>query len=359
MTHERARAPDRSDARQHVSATSNHTASGAAGKAEFVLRPEDRNFEFVTRKRPSWSRATKPLLDAAITELERIHEHWPVTLRKLFYALVSNETIANDKKTYSKLSRIVCAARLEGLIDWRAIEDRTRTIKDLSGYTDAAQFCRAHMEGFFCGYFRDLLQDQPEALEVWVEKDALVRQAQAVARVYQIPATAARGFSSLTFQRQLVERAQDAEERGKRLCILYLGDLDPSGMAASTSMMQTIWTELKCENVYLDRLALNPEHVQKYALPHNPDAVKRKDTRARKFIAKYGLVSVELDALAAQHDAFAALLRAGIERHLDSSKYENALEIERAERNWIRDQRVRLMAAIEEAGGAQGCGGAA
>ena len=49
-----------------------------------------------------------------------------MTLRQLFYQLVSHDILLNDQKKYKKLSTIIKDARMAGLIDWDIIEDRIR-----------------------------------------------------------------------------------------------------------------------------------------------------------------------------------------------------------------------------------------
>ena len=47
-----------------------------------------------------------------------------LTLRQLYYQLVSKDIILNNQKEYKKLGTVLANARLAGLVDWSAIEDR-------------------------------------------------------------------------------------------------------------------------------------------------------------------------------------------------------------------------------------------
>ena len=51
---------------------------------------------------------------------------YSLTLRQLYYQFVARDLISNTVKSYSKLGNIINDARLAGLVDWSAIEDRTR-----------------------------------------------------------------------------------------------------------------------------------------------------------------------------------------------------------------------------------------
>ena len=44
------------------------------------------------------------------------------------------------------------------------------------------------------------------------------------------------------------------------------------------------------------RVALNPEAVDSFNLPNDPDAVKLTDSRYKNYVKRYGRVTVELDA---------------------------------------------------------------
>jgi len=54
---------------------------------------------------------------------EYVAQGFVLTLRQLYYQLVSRDVIANKQTEYKRLGSIVNDARLAGLIDWDAIED--------------------------------------------------------------------------------------------------------------------------------------------------------------------------------------------------------------------------------------------
>src|SRR3990167_11161259 len=57
---------------------------------------------------------------------EYLKEGYTLTLRQLFYQLVSREIIPNSQKEYAKLSTLLVKGRMAGIVDWAAIEDRIR-----------------------------------------------------------------------------------------------------------------------------------------------------------------------------------------------------------------------------------------
>jgi len=87
-------------------------------------------------------------------------------------------------------------------------------------------------------------------------------------------------------------------QNGKRTMILYFGDLDPSGWEMLPPLLTTLQDEMGLGDLVAGRrCALTPAQVEANKLPRNPDALKETDTRAKKYMARFGDLAVELDAL--------------------------------------------------------------
>jgi Na+-translocating ferredoxin:NAD+ oxidoreductase RnfG subunit len=230
--------------------------------------------------------------------LDDLMEYWPLTLRQ-YYQLVAAGVIDNDPKEYGKLSRELAKARLDGVVPWEAIEDRTRSLLTSDGWADRDAFLDAEKDNFLVGYRRDLLQTQKNRLELWIEKDALSRVCHDAALPYCVPVIVARGYSSVSYVHECRKRIEQNTEDGyEGTVVLYFGDLDPSGWNMLPTMMITLQEEMGLgDQVIPKRCALTVEQVNEYNLPHNPDALKVTDTRARKYVKKFGKLAVELDAL--------------------------------------------------------------
>jgi hypothetical protein len=94
-----------------------------------------------------------------------------LTLRQLFYQFVSRPGLglANTFDDYKRLGRTVTDARRDGLIDWDAIEDRTRNVRQLPIWGDPSEIV-----GDCANQYRqDAWASQLYRPEVWIEKDAL------------------------------------------------------------------------------------------------------------------------------------------------------------------------------------------
>ena len=71
-----------------------------------------------------------------------------LTLRQLYYQFVARDLIANEQREYKRLGDLVNRARLAGLIDWEAIEDRTRNIESLPHWESPADAVGAVAEQY-------------------------------------------------------------------------------------------------------------------------------------------------------------------------------------------------------------------
>ena len=71
-----------------------------------------------------------------------------LTLRQLYYQHVARGLIENIGREYARLGNRVVNARLAGLIDWDAIEDRTRSLAYGRTFGSASDAARAAAEGF-------------------------------------------------------------------------------------------------------------------------------------------------------------------------------------------------------------------
>ena len=299
------------------------------------------------RHTAGWSSATRAYLAHVQAVLESMREFWPLTLRQLYYRLVGANVIANNLGEYKKLSRVLSKARLQYLVEPEAIEDRSRSITEWQLYPTAEDFVDESKKGFLTGYNRDLLQTQPVAWEVWVEKDALSNLCKRVAAKYGLPVIVAKGYSSVSFLFELKARiGRESLENDRPSGIIYLGDFDPSGMNMLPSMVHTLTAEMRVPARMLEtvRCALNPEHVDEYNLPNSPDAVKEHDRRAKEFIEQYGEIAVELDAL--EPGTLMDLLDNCIKDNLDLARFDEQVELNNKEIERLADMRERALEAI-------------
>ena len=214
-----------------------------------------------------------------------------LTLRQLYYQFVSRDLIPNSQKSYSRLGDIISNARLNGDIDWRAIKDRTRQLKENLHFDCPAEA----IENISEWYKIDTRADQETYIECWVEKEALVGVVERICRKIDIPFFACRGYVSQTAMYEASKRFQDIQDyHYKNSIILHLGDHDPSGIDMTRDIAERLNLTFGIP-VEIKRIALNMPQIEKYNLPPNP--AKLTDSRVGGYLKKYGSQSWELDAL--------------------------------------------------------------
>lgn len=258
-----------------------------------------------------------------------------LTLRQLYYQFVSRDLIANRQTEYKRLGSIINDARLAGLIDWNAIEDRTRNLRASdfdSGDPDT------WLSEVYEGFSKARWGNQPYAIEVWVEKDALVGIVETACRPLVVPYFACRGYTSQSELWSAAMRMVRHAKAGKQTVVLHLGDHDPSGIDMTRDIEDRM--QLFCEYHDVDapkinRLALNMDQVLHYVPPPNP--AKLTDSRAEGYIAKFGNESWELDALEPQ--VLVDLITSNITPLIDQDLWNEVTEVEEAGR-----ERLKLVA---------------
>lgn len=214
-----------------------------------------------------------------------------LTLRQLYYQLVVINAIPNKERSYKNLSGLVTDARLAGLMDWDAIEDRVRQpripndFRDLDNLVDAA----------LGSYKLPRWEGQENYVELWVEKDALAGVLAPIAREYHVTLMVNRGYSSASAMYESAKRFIENSE-GKELHLIYLGDHDPSGEDMVRDVQERL--ELFEAQLTVNKIAITMPQVKRYKPPPNP--AKITDPRAEAYIAEHGNSSWEVDALPPQ-----------------------------------------------------------
>jgi len=234
-----------------------------------------------------------------------------LTLRQIYYQYVSRDLIPNTQRSYKNLGGVINDARLAGMVDWNAIVDRTRELRDLSHWNGPADIIEACSQQFHI----DKWAGQPYRPEVWIEKDALVGVFERVCQELDVPLLSCRGYTSQSEMWGASQRLLRYKSKKQTPFILHFGDHDPSGKDMSRDIVDRL--ELFTDGeVKFQRLALNMDQVERYSPPPNP--AKVTDSRAKGYIAEFGDESWELDAL--EPRVLDALVRSAIASILNLKK---------------------------------------
>lgn len=301
---------------------------------------------------------------------------YSLTLRQLYYQLVTKNIIANKPEEYDKLGNLLTKGRMAGFVDFDAIEDRVRVPRHTYEVDDIPDAI-ADVEKL---YRLDRQKGQKNYIELWVEKDAISSILMRKTSYYHIRMMVNRGYSSTTAMFDAYERILDQLAMGKFVNILYIGDHDPSGIHISEKdLFQRLFLMLSVrptkdvlnyinENLteeeidalmdkyeenelsrdeegfvdsarcfMLDRFKIQPialtwEQIQLYNPPINP--VKIKDPRAAWYIQKFGEYCWEVDALTPQ--VFHETIDTAILALIDMDKFNAVLNQEKVDKAELR-----------------------
>jgi len=234
------------------------------------------------------SLSTIDTVNAILDEYEV--EGYDLSLRQLYYQMVARGFIENSDRSYKRLGDLVNNARLAGLIDWDMIKDRDRETVTPPTWEDPADIVAAAARAFAI----DKWADQPNHVEVMVEKKALEGVLLPVCEGLGIRFTANKGYSSSSIMYEAGQRLAEYVAQGKNAFMLYLGDHDPSGIDMTRDVAERLCLFSR-EEIEIDRLALNLDQIEDLKPPKNP--AKLTDARAKAYIRRFGLSSWELDAI--------------------------------------------------------------
>jgi len=246
---------------------------------------------------------------------------YTLTLRQLYYQFVARDIIANSERSYKNLGTIVTKARLAGLLDWLAIEDRNREHKDYWFQEDESTL----IEGLPRMVRFDQWRRQPNYVECWVEKEALRGVVQRACEPYLVSHMSCKGYLSSSEAWRAGKRFQKRIHQGKQCVLIYLGDHDPSGIDMTRDNQQRldIFTGMPKE-VQVVRLALNQDQIAQYNPPPNP--AKITDSRAKSYIKKFGNKSWELDAL--EPKVMSDMITSEILNYIDPDIWNEVIEMQ-------------------------------
>jgi len=261
-----------------------------------------------------WKRSTQ-LIDRAVAVLKAEH---PMTVRQLFYRLVSASVISNDRANYQLVSRLMTKARDDGRCEFDWIVDRSRPEYAPNVFTDAAEYARTVKRS----YRKDYWSNQPEYVEAWVEKDAIIGSIEDVTDDLGITVRVGRGFLSTTKAHEIAEHFKSID---KPITVFYLGDHDPSGRDIERDLYKRIRT-YGCDFT-LRRLAIHKADIRKFHLP--PLRIKDGDSRSTAFRKKHGEQCVELDSLPPTE--LRKRIGDAVDNLIDVELWNRAVDVEEAE----------------------------
>jgi hypothetical protein len=246
-------------------------------------------------------------LDAIIRILNDNREYWPLSVRQVHYRLLSDPPLTdtdnsdsiyrNDKSSYRKTIDLLTRARLDDTIPFAAISDETRPVTIWDVHASPQSFIKAERDRFLKNYSRDLLQSQPNHIEIIGEKLTIEGIIRPVCMRFCVAYTIGRGYASLDPRYQLVERYKRSGK--EKLILLVLSDFDPAGEEIAHSFARSLRDDFDIDESVMEaiKVALTPDQIRELELPPQLEA-KIDDPNYRRFIERYLSTTVfELDAV--------------------------------------------------------------
>lgn len=256
----------------------------------------------------------------------------PMTLRQLYYRMVSAGKISNVKAEYDRLKVLAGRLREHGDVPRSWMVDHTRATLKPSSWTGLEDFGDTVRRA----YRKDFWASLEHCVEVFCEKDAIAGTIQPITHKYDVALRVCRGYASISFAGEI---AEDWREIGKPIVAYYLGDFDPSGHDIERDLWERLERYSGCRRVEDGqapqlgefawvRLAVLPEDFERHDLIALP--VKDQDTRSRAWRQRHGDRCAEVDAIAPTE--LRARVDSAIKQHIDPVRWSRLIEIEEAER---------------------------
>jgi hypothetical protein len=293
------------------------------------------------------------LRSAIIQVIEDERRNWPLSDRAVHYRLLNIPGLVRNDRTrlpydntaaaYDDVTNMLTRLRLDGTIPFEAIADETRPIVTWDTHRCVGDFVRRECEQFLTGYWRDLLQSQPNWVELLVEKNTVANQLRGVAGRYTVPMTSGRGYSSLPPRKEMVDRFRSTGR--ERLVVIVVSDFDPEGQDIPTSFGVSLRDDfgVAADRLHVVKAALTAEQVATLDL-HEGQLSKESSSRYQRFVAAHGDRAWELESLSTEQ--LREIVEATIRGVLDLPAFETEVERERREQEELNVKRGHLRRAL-------------
>ena len=277
------------------------------------------------------------------------HEHQPITLRGLFYRVVSTGYFPDtDKKYYAKLGNLMSTLRRERWIPYEWIVDNIRSTIKPSSWSGLDDF----VDTVSRSYRKDFWSSLPDYIHIFIEKDAMSGIVAPVTQEYDLSMSPIRGYVSDSYVHSLGTQWRQIE---KPIHVFYMGDFDPSGFDLERDLADKLVEHsgrlINSDNLPFNEggLIVNSQHADPNAnlpwctwerLALNEDDFdnhdlfeikpKQKDSRSKRFIERFGERCAEVDALEPRE--IRRRVREAIEQYIPTDEWERLKKVESVER---------------------------
>ena len=245
---------------------------------------------------------------------EYSRQGFSMTIRQLYYQMVSRGVIAFDNREYEKLVSLITKGRDAGLIDWNHITDRARAVYGSETYDSP----KAALKEAARLYREDLWRDMPARPLIAYEKAGLAQIIERATDDYNVDHFSTRGECSITWLHKL--------SKGYYTHIFYLGDHDGHGVQISDGLKERL-ALYSYGDIVFERIGISLEQGEAI---HAPKIELKKGTNrtlgfdyVKRFGVSYGY---EIDAFSPTQ--LSEIIRKAIESviDLDPATWQKAIQ---------------------------------
>lgn len=256
--------------------------------------------------------------------LDVLAEDHPQSVRHVYYRMTNPrlaEPVPKDDKGYRHVQWRCTEMRRDGRLPYGWLVDSTRMGYHVSTFSGKSDFLRRVNSM----YRADLWANAEQHVEVWVESRSIAGVLRADCDELAVSLYPCGGFSSMTLAYEAAENFNDV---GKPIVILYVGDYDPAGVLIDRSLERELRQHLRPGlSLEFQRIGITERQIADMDLPANP----RKATDKRSAHIKF---AVEAEAMPAAD--MRRLVRESVEALLPPYALELAKLAEEEERRGLQ-----------------------
>jgi hypothetical protein len=283
-----------------------HEALSSYRKEKAKVKSKLVDIDWSTIHRAEISGAKREFLSAIRNIIESLREYWPLNLRQIHYQLLNEPPLIHASKpesryrnslaSYKALCDLATRARHEGFIHYDVIDDPTRPVTVWRVYPNLSCYYGEQVNDILNDYWRDLMQSQPNHVEIVAEKNTLHNLLSPIAQEFCIPLTIGRGQCST---RPLYDISRRYQRSGKEaLIIIAVADLDPDGDAIVRSIGSRLRDDFDVDDIRVVKAALTMKQVEDLSLPESYQRAKETSANYARYVRQYCTDAVyELEAL--------------------------------------------------------------
>ena len=215
----------------------------------------------------------------------------------------------------------------------------------VSKVSNVQSFYEQECDEFLVNYLFDLMQSQPDHIEIVFEKTALENVISPIAEEYGIKLAPSRGQDTTRPIYDIAKRYKDSGKEG--LTLILLTDCDPDGDVIANSIPQRLRDDHRIEKIKPFRCALTMEQVNDLKLPESFERAKETSPNYRRYMEKYDTDLVwELEAVPPK--TIQKMLRDVIVGVIDRKAYNAEVAQQEMDVRHIAVKRARLLRLWKE-----------